>query len=854
MRDYLWGRAFRLLLASTSVAALTVAAVASSGVGPAAAANSPYWSSLSDVAAGTTTSPHFLGVSCVGAGDCLAVGQETGAASNGLAGVYSSETQGIWATTARVAGPGTGNQGLAGVSCASLSSCVAVGNDGNDKPLVAVGSITGVGSGTEISLAGGANGILNGVSCTGAGSCSAIGTDFTHEVPLTVSETGGTWGTPIELAGMGGLATGLLAVSCYSPGNCTAVGTNLISSTNASGIYAVETGGVWGTPTSLADSPGLPANVELTGVSCVSAGNCTAVGDTGGATSLAVLDEEIDGVWGGVIALTNSPGTSSARLDGVSCVSAGNCTASGVMDPSSGSGAEPLLAIEVGVMWYTIQPGSFSPSELNGVSCYGPGDCTAAGFERNTGTVDTSTPLLGATVGFVGGPAQPTVTVSGLGFGSSIAVLGAGSAPCGPLSTGLNYLDDLYIQDVTQGWTAGAVSAVGCDYTGLQVLSYSDTRIVFSLGSSYPTYGPLAAGDSFVVHVFGNAIAGTVAYSPTVSATQLTLRAGGSIAAQLTGSQFVAGASVRVSGPSGLVSASSVSVSGPSSLTLTLSAPVNAAPGAYDLTVVNPDGTSGTCTGCLTVTPPPPVCSQRLPSGTVVGMADTADGGGYWIASSTGLVSACGDAPSFGNGPAGVAAITAAPSGDGYWLATTGGQVSAYGSAVDHGGLKPGTVLNKPIVAMAADPATGGYWLLGGDGGVFSFNAPFLGSTGNIRLNQPAVGLESTSAGDGYWFVASDGGIFAFGNAPFQGSLGNIKLNKPVVGMAIDPVTGGYWMDASDGGIFSFNAPFEGSTGNVVLAQPCVGMAASPGGGGYRFVAADGGIFDFNAPYEGSAT
>jgi hypothetical protein len=31
--------------------------------------------------------------------------------------------------------------------------------------------------------------------------------------------------------------------------------------------------------------------------------------------------------------------------------------------------------------------------------------------------------------------------------------------------------------------------------------------------------------------------------------------------------------------------------------------------------------------------------------------------------------------------------------------------------------------------------------------------------------------------------VASDGGIFAF-NAPFQGSTGNLTLNKPVVGMA----------------------------------------------------------------------
>jgi hypothetical protein len=41
----------------------------------------------------------------------------------------------------------------------------------------------------------------------------------------------------------------------------------------------------------------------------------------------------------------------------------------------------------------------------------------------------------------------------------------------------------------------------------------------------------------------------------------------------------------------------------------------------------------------------------------------------------------------------------------------------------------------------------------------------------------------------GYWLVASDGGIFSF-NAPYYGSTGAIHLNKPIVGMAADPATG----------------------------------------------------------------
>ena len=77
-------------------------------------------------------------------------------------------------------------------------------------------------------------------------------------------------------------------------------------------------------------------------------------------------------------------------------------------------------------------------------------------------------------------------------------------------------------------------------------------------------------------------------------------------------------------------------------------------------------------------------------------------------------------------------------------------------------------VLNKPVVGMAVDPATGGYWLVASDGGIFSFHAPFLGSTGNIVLNQPIVGRASPS-GAGYRFVAADGGVFAYG-AAFYGT------------------------------------------------------------------------------------
>ena len=69
------------------------------------------------------------------------------------------------------------------------------------------------------------------------------------------------------------------------------------------------------------------------------------------------------------------------------------------------------------------------------------------------------------------------------------------------------------------------------------------------------------------------------------------------------------------------------------------------------------------------------------------------------------------------------------------------------------------------------------------DGGIFAFGAPSLGSMGGQHLNAPIVGMAYDSATGGYYEVASDGGIFAFG-APSLGSMGGQHLNAPVVGMA----------------------------------------------------------------------
>ena len=130
--------------------------------------------------------------------------------------------------------------------------------------------------------------------------------------------------------------------------------------------------------------------------------------------------------------------------------------------------------------------------------------------------------------------------------------------------------------------------------------------------------------------------------------------------------------------------------------------------------------------------------SLRL-NAPIVGMAATPDGAGYWLVASDGGIFSFGDAHVLRvtgslhlDQP--IVGMAATPSGKGYWLVAADGGIFSYGDATFHGSMG-GHPLNRPIVGMAADPATGGYWEVATDGGIFAFDAPFLGSTGSIRLN-----------------------------------------------------------------------------------------------------------------------
>lgn len=182
--------------------------------------------------------------------------------------------------------------------------------------------------------------------------------------------------------------------------------------------------------------------------------------------------------------------------------------------------------------------------------------------------------------------------------------------------------------------------------------------------------------------------------------------------------------------------------------------------------------------------------------------------------------------------------------GGGYWIAAADGGVFAFGNAPFYGSMG-GQPLNSPVVGIAARPQGDGYWLVAADGGVFSFGAaPFHGSMGGQPLNEPIVGIASTANGQGYWLVAKDGGIFSF-NAPFHGSLGGSGF-KDIAAIATAFNSNGYWILRGDGSIYSYNATYHGGSGHHGR-NDFIAIGARSNGGGYWLMTKNGNIYTHGA-------
>ena len=193
--------------------------------------------------------------------------------------------------------------------------------------------------------------------------------------------------------------------------------------------------------------------------------------------------------------------------------------------------------------------------------------------------------------------------------------------------------------------------------------------------------------------------------------------------------------------------------------------------------------------------------------------------------------------------------------------------VDESGNLIAAAGVAGGTPGSPAPFTDSFVPSQRGYWLVGSDGGIFSFgSAQFYGSTGSLHLQRPVVGIVPTADHAGYWLDASDGGVFAYGDTQYYGSIPGLglhpagsglpnSLNAPIVGMVPSIDDNGYFMVASDGGVFAFgDAHFAGSCPGIGgCSGSAVAVMPDASGNGYWLVTTSGSVYTFgDAPYFGA--
>jgi CHAP domain len=98
-------------------------------------------------------------------------------------------------------------------------------------------------------------------------------------------------------------------------------------------------------------------------------------------------------------------------------------------------------------------------------------------------------------------------------------------------------------------------------------------------------------------------------------------------------------------------------------------------------------------------------------------------------------------------------------------------------------------------------PVGSGFVVARPDGAVDSFgNAPNYGSMAGKKMNAPIVGIALTPSGKGYWLLGEDGGVFTFGDALYKGPLPKYLIQwkiglgtqSPLIGIRRGDTNGDY--------------------------------------------------------------
>jgi hypothetical protein len=361
------------------------------------------------------------------------------------------------------------------MSCPAEGSCTAIGSAGNASQTTQspVALAQGTTSWTAALLplpsqpAGTAAvfGPISAMSCQAAGDCTAIGTytsttsatgvPASTQLGLIETESGGKWSAmtaPSPVTNTTSVA--LTSLSCVSAGNCVALGTFSISGVTAE-LVDTEAAGKWATailPPPQDASEGYTAYA----VFCVSTGNCIATGESvDGAGPHALIYTDNKGNWAGsTVALPGPPGPGyEILIPGLSCFSAGNsnddCVAAGSV--IGGGNQYGIILTDTAGTWTGSNaklPTGGIRGELTGLACVSSSECTAVGsYAYGTGYgswIDSDSAGRWTT------PASATVT-----SGNSVSLSSIACSSGGSCAIGGQYVDSSYQTDETLIYGSG---------------------------------------------------------------------------------------------------------------------------------------------------------------------------------------------------------------------------------------------------------------------------------------------------------------------------------------------------------------------------------------------------------------
>ena len=340
--------------------------------------NGTAWTIQATASPAGSAGSEFLAVSCTSATACTAAGSydTTSHLGRPVAAAWGG-TNWHRQATPPAAGASAAN-GLVGVSCASVRTCIAVGFS-----TATTGESTTLAErwdGSRWRLqpspvpAGTISAGLSGVSCPSPRACTAVGEFFSsgqRELALAERWDGAGWQVqPVPSPAGARQGSELSAVSCPSADRCFAVGQDF---TKSGSVALAETwnGARW----TIQPLPGAVSNTFLLGVSCATPRACVAVGSYG------------TEIWNGTswrfVPMATPTGGQVISLDGVSCTSGSACTAVGSYFSQV---AGPLNLAETwnGTAWRvqaTPNPMTQGRNQLNSVSCTSPRACTAVGVD-----------------------------------------------------------------------------------------------------------------------------------------------------------------------------------------------------------------------------------------------------------------------------------------------------------------------------------------------------------------------------------------------------------------------------------------------------------------------------------------